>query len=762
MSDILREYVVTLKDKADLEQFYLEMENPGSYGSSPVRSVECVNRRPISRNTHYMLTKAEAEKLKEDFRVEAVELTLESQGLKVIPHGTQTGSFNRSFSIASGQRNWALYRCQLEDNIYGWGSEQGTGSQTTTITLTGSGKNVDVIVCDGTVYPSHGEFGSRVVQYDWFANHNAAVWPANTHTNYTYTAFTQLNNHATQVATTIAGSTQGWARDANIYNIIHDTANLTPGSTGYTDPTIMPTQYLIDYIRAFHNGKSVNPTTKVKNPTVVNNSWGLGYTCNFTNIVTGSGNSRFSKVYFRGAFVTPESLGQTAVDTGFSGVCNATTRLATLSNVINGGNRIVSTGSAAATCSSLTLSIPSTATGYTDLGAPTAYDPGGVDQYDDSFWQVTLPFQITYCGGTYGPGGTGGNYVFVSSNSYLQFGGNGAQAEAWYVGAAAPQVRKILISGGDRSCQKVYTLTSGTTPNRTFKVRYEGHDAANGGVSGSPTILWEATFYEATNNQIDLHIKQNAAYRAEFSSDNLRSLGIMQGGANTAPQRNAALDADITDAIADGIIFVGSSGAGSFKVDSSGGTDYDNYFVDNGLPYYYHRGSSPGASTSTTICVGSTDSTSDEHKHITSNAGPRVDLYAPGSNVIAGIYDASGDSGGADSTTLTENGNLYQKYSGSSIGAAQVTGVLAIVLETYPRMTQAEARTYLINYAKVGKMYATNNGLTDTQSLQGGNNRFLFYYKERPADGNVWPKINYKVRPSSGAVFPRNKIRRTT
>ena len=31
----------------------------------------------------------------------------------------------------------------------------------------------------------------------------------------------------------------------------------------------------MDYIRLFHQNKSVNPETKIKNPTVVNNSWGM-------------------------------------------------------------------------------------------------------------------------------------------------------------------------------------------------------------------------------------------------------------------------------------------------------------------------------------------------------------------------------------------------------------------------------------------------------------------------------------------------------
>ena len=156
------------------------------------------------------------------------------------------------------------------------------------------------------------------------------------------------------------------------------------------------------------------------------------------------------------------------------------------------------------------------------------------------------------------------------------------------------------------------------------------------------------------------------------------------------------------------------------------------------------------------------NSTSDEPKLSSSNTGPRVDVYAPASNVISAVYDETGDPGIADSTTVIESAGMYQKYTGTSIGAAQVSGVLALALETYPKMTASESKTYITSYAQVGKMYATNSSnFLDTASLQGGNNRFLYYNKERSTIGFIFPKINYKVRPTVGVVFPRTKIRRT-
>jgi hypothetical protein len=72
MPAIFREFIVTLRNKDDLEQFYSEMETEGTTNNVPSRIAECVNRRPISRNTHYRLSVDEADQLRNDPRVEAV------------------------------------------------------------------------------------------------------------------------------------------------------------------------------------------------------------------------------------------------------------------------------------------------------------------------------------------------------------------------------------------------------------------------------------------------------------------------------------------------------------------------------------------------------------------------------------------------------------------------------------------------------------------------------------------------------------------
>jgi len=832
MSEFFKEYVVTLKNRNDLERFYQEMEHEVVTQFLPTRAVTCLQRRTISRNTHYELSASEAKKIKLDPRVQAVSRTAKDLGVKIILDGSQFGSWSRSSEtdISSQSKNWGLYRCSLLNNVAEWGSNTSNNTINSTINFTATGKNVDVVVLDKIAYQEHSEFGERYNAYDWFAEHNADVWPDNENANYQYyqtipgDGYSGSNNHATHVSAIIAGNTQGWAREANIYNLRHDVESFSPGS--YT-----PTDLVVDYIRSFHNTKETNLETGRKNPTIVNNSWGLGTPVNLTNpINTASTGSRFSKIYYRGELIVPEDLNNPIVDTGYSGVCTNSIRRAELVNLKNGANNIVTTA-VSATVTPIALNLQGR-TSLTDLGAPSASSPNGADANDDAVWVVTLPFVVNYMGTNYGPGQSApADKLHVSSNSYVMFGGLATRAYELFVGAGAPAVNKILISGGDRSCQKVWAGTTGTEGSRVFRVRWEGHEGAYGGEEGNPTILWEMSFYENDNTRIELHVGQNDAYRGEFTISQLEDYGIMQT-TGFGPYYNDAMAADISDAIDDGVIFVSSAGNNKYKIDTPDGQDYDNYFVDNGEIIYYHKGPTPANSHPEMIVVGALDSGSGESKFQNSGTGPRVDLYAPGVAIASAVYDNLGSTGvpiatdgisasvltvarstniatittvanhgfvngdrvtiigvevsstfnvsnviigvtgpntftyantGATVTTSATTGsvytgNLYQKYNGSSMSTAQVTGLLALALQEYPDMTQAEARAYILQKAQVGNMANSGGGYTDAGSLQSGNNRIAYYFKERPDQGPVFPKINLRTRPSTGMIFPRPRI----
>lgn len=306
----LKEYVVTAINYEVLDDLCNDIEKAGGGEFVPSREVSIANERPISRNTHYFLTDSEAEALRKDPRVVAVELLPSVLGMKPEALWTQTGYFNKSSTINSNDKNWGLLRVTSGSNLANWGTNGSfTRTGSTSVTTTLSGKNVDVVVVDAHLNPDHPEFavnadgtgGSRVNLFDWFTLSESIG--VSTVGSYQYGAMG--GNHGTHTAGTIAGNTQGWARDANIYNI-----NFS--YTGSNTPAGDWTLYIFDYIRAFHNSKPINPATGRRNPTITTNSWGYSYGNlavssvssvtyrGVTSVVTGSSSARKIKLESNG------------------------------------------------------------------------------------------------------------------------------------------------------------------------------------------------------------------------------------------------------------------------------------------------------------------------------------------------------------------------------------------------------------------------------------------------------------------------------
>lgn len=283
----LREYVITLHNHNDLDTFYKDMETQGGPIYIPYRPVPCHERQPLSRNTTYLLNDSEADRIRRDSRVLGVTLSAKEQGLIFTPAWTQTStSWNKGSTVNNAHRNWGLLRTVEGAPRSGWGSNATTDASGT-INVTASGKHVDVVIVDGHINPNHPEFavnsdgsgGSRVNQINWFTYAATVGDTANIGGTYTYTPYvdpsypdsngdgysdrTVDNDHGCHVAGTVAGNLQGWARDANIYNI-------NPYST---NPNY--TSYFLQYIKAWHQSKPINPVTGIRNPTVTNHSYGI-------------------------------------------------------------------------------------------------------------------------------------------------------------------------------------------------------------------------------------------------------------------------------------------------------------------------------------------------------------------------------------------------------------------------------------------------------------------------------------------------------
>ena len=537
-----KEYIVTLKNSSDLDNFYTDMEESGGSEKVPDRQVECVERRKISRNTHYKLTEDEVSKLKSDDRVLDIEEPYYNRGIELFTNwdAAQDGNWDKSPDAAS-DKNWGLKRCIDAQQTANWGTD-GTSQITGSVNTTSSGKNVDVVIVDQHINFGHPEFREnpdgtgnlRSNEFNWFQYSSALGY--STEATYTYTAV--AGSHGTHTAGTTAGNTQGWARDANIYNMEFLSENVAGEPANWV-------YWLWDYVRYFHKNKPINATTGRRNPTIMNNSWGSGYASVYLSTLTS--------VRYRG---TVTSLSGTSSE------------------------------------------------------KKTVLEDNGVP---------------------------------VPAGTYL--------------------------------------------------------------------------------------------YRI--------------------PYRNVSMEADIQDAINDGVIVVAAAGNSYWNCDTSSGDDYDNYISGSGGTKYHSRGASPGAADNV-INVGNIDRYVTEYKRPSSNWGERVDIWAPGSNIMSSVYNSS--SGYYNSQQDPRDSSYYNAYvSGTSMSSPQISGLLACLAEQWPNMKAADALQFLKEGCKA--QVATTGTINHSSYFAFGdsNNRYVYYVYKRPQTGTVFPHDNFGNRNEStaGVKYPR-------
>ena len=280
-----KEYVVTLYRKEDLEQFYNEMQ---------LTNFPLVMKRPLSRNTHYMMTEEQAERLRQDPRVWGVEAVdsfhIARQGSISNEPYAVTGNFWKDdtqgpATVSPTDYQWGHLHCagnqaQRGKGQFGPVSSGGSYEQITeAVEVFNNGRHVDVVIVDDPVsYDSEEWYSSttnqtRFVQYQWFTELNTAVGsidddgqtlPTGTITYGDNASTPQY--HGNHVTGTTAGQHYGWAREANIYNI----AVTDSWPSGQQVGALL----IFDYLRAFHLNKAINPETGFRNPTVTNHSYG--------------------------------------------------------------------------------------------------------------------------------------------------------------------------------------------------------------------------------------------------------------------------------------------------------------------------------------------------------------------------------------------------------------------------------------------------------------------------------------------------------
>lgn len=278
----MKEFIVVAKSEADIDSIHSELTRDTTTDASvdsdvvPDRVVQVANARLGNpRITHYYLTKEEAEKLCADPRLEAVHMPPNPRS-KVLHNTVQTlksydrrpGNFLRNSDTTINNVkynvNWGLRRTCV-------GATEAVVGNTYYYEADGTG--VDVVVIDDGVQPDHPEFitntgVSRVQQIDWYA---ATGIPGTMPSNHYKMQNYGDGEHGTHVATTIAGKTFGYAKNARIYSI-----------RIFGDGTQMITESdMFDLVRVWHSRKPIDPVTGARRPTIVNMSFGYAwYYCN--------------------------------------------------------------------------------------------------------------------------------------------------------------------------------------------------------------------------------------------------------------------------------------------------------------------------------------------------------------------------------------------------------------------------------------------------------------------------------------------------
>ena len=268
------------------------------------------------------------------------------------PNGNSPTNPNSSGVLDYTQ--WGLYRHQsTTDNFILSNSQVTTINADSPYSL--SGKNVDVVIMDTGVRWDHPEFLKGVSSFSTKADtrvrdiliHGAEEYGINwgvqgliapgtgSLTNYTvnsallmqkgYSSYPYTPSwHGSHVAGIAAGNKFGAAFEANIWSI----ACIDRSDVGFSAPSDG-----FDYIKIWHKNKPINPETGLRNPTVVNCSWGLrqfvrydlNYDAKFrgttyTRAQVNTSSSSVPAVYYLGTnasyyeFTSKKASGQTEAD----------------------------------------------------------------------------------------------------------------------------------------------------------------------------------------------------------------------------------------------------------------------------------------------------------------------------------------------------------------------------------------------------------------------------------------------------------------
>ena len=232
------------------------------------------------------------------------------------------------------------------------------------------------------------------------------------------------------------------------------------------------------------------------------------------------------------------------------------------------------------------------------------------------------------------------------------------------------------------------------------------------------------------------------------------------------PSNLTSVNADVDDAIADGIVVIAAAGNDNFHVVPSGDANYNNNVIFQGWngnnPHYFNRGGSPASSTNA-IMVGALDNDHQFKRATYTNFGPRVDVFAPGTKTLSTWNDPAVITGNLAGQGVVDNrhpggADWVYPISGTSMASPQVAGIAACLAgaRRTDRFSNDDVRAYLNNTSVFGDMtFDTNGGsFSDTSCRKDSPNKYLILSPPRPVSGLMYTNMGDR---QSGAVFPRTR-----
>jgi|LauGreDrversion4_2_1035121.scaffolds.fasta_scaffold20468_2 subtilisin family serine protease len=338
-----------------------------------------------------------------------------------------------------------------------------------------------------------------------------------------------------------------------------------------------------------------------------------------------------------------------------------------------------------------------------------------------------------------------------NANHYRDYDGHGTHVASTAAGLTYGWAKKARIYS-----QKLSGLEgsgdSGTGISATYA--FDAIKAWHNNKAGSrPTVVnmsWGYYTTFATLTEINYRGTSYTGTSIDTNAERINNFGLMTAASSVSNIRISSVDTDIQEMIDAGIVVCIAAGNRSHKIDVPSGTDYNNYYNDGSGATYYHRGSSPYDDEA--FMVGNIDSTvydtNNDQKSTSSETGPGVTIYAPGTNIMGACSTINAFT---DEPYYLNSSYRQMNISGTSMASPQVAGVCALFLEANPRLTPAQLKSAILANAGTA-IYDTgvNNDWTNYRSLKGGTLKVLYNKfnseKTLSATNVTFSGIAFKIR----------------